>query len=103
MLLHESTVMPRDTVIEVDFFQFLQTVIPYKIPEGLRWRTDTLTQLTKGMKQSNAFRYLFFRTSKFTVRLFDTVLKAIAEGSNTVPKLMSEYLQSECKLILVCL
>ena len=50
MLLHESTVMPRDTVIEVDFFQFLQTVIPYKIPEGLRWRTDTLTQLTKGMK-----------------------------------------------------
>lgn len=26
-----------------------------------------------------------------------TVLKAIAEGSSTVPKLMSEYLQSECK------
>lgn len=27
-----------------------------------------------------------------------TVLKAIAEGSSTVPKLMADYLQSECKL-----
>jgi hypothetical protein len=49
---------------------YLQTVIPYKLPKELKWRIDTLTQLTK-------------------------VLKAIAEGSSTVPKLMSEYLQSE--------
>ena len=30
------------------------------------------------------------------------VLKAIAEGSSTVPKLMSDYLQSECKPTMLC-
>ena len=32
--------------------------------------------------------------------LLFSVLKAIADGSSTVPKLMSEYLKSECKLAL---
>lgn len=50
--------------------KYLQTVIPYQLPEGLHWRVSTLQQLTK-------------------------VLKAISEDSDTVPSLMSEYLQSE--------
>ena len=29
--------------------QYLQTVIPYKLPKELKWRIDTLTQLTKGI------------------------------------------------------
>lgn len=72
--------------------QYLQTVIPYKCPDGLRWKTDTLIQLTKGISICAAV------VGGCVNKTIYTVLKAIAEGSSTVPKLMAEYLQSECKL-----
>jgi hypothetical protein len=74
---------------------YLQTVIPYKIPEGLKWRTDTLTLLTKGIVH-NAVLLTLGLLYVCLGLCFCAVLKAIAEGSNTVPKLMAEYLQSEC-------
>jgi len=50
--------------------KFLQSIIPYRPPAGLHWRVSALRQLTD-------------------------ILQAIAEDSDTVPSLVSDYMQSE--------
>ena len=99
--------------------QFLKSIVPYNPPESHVWKTDTLQQLTT--------RELFWIKKKRDqlsilcpcpgvgvcmcgwcvciqhVALFFAVLEAIADDSTEVPQLLSDYLQSEGKFIVVAM